>query len=55
MTCMMDRINHGAAYSLRGGVCTNGADEFFDRMRRLTRSPVRLFRLRRLLPYGRPK
>ena len=25
----MDRIDHGAAYSLPGGVYTNGAEEFF--------------------------
>ena len=30
----MDRIDHGAAYSLPGGVYTNGAEEFFSRMRR---------------------
>ena len=30
----MDRIDHGEAYSLPGGVYTNGAEEFFSRMRR---------------------
>ena len=30
----MDRIDHGQAYSLPGGVYTNGAEEFFSRMRR---------------------
>ena len=30
----MERIDHGAAYSLPGGVYTNGAEEFFSRMRR---------------------
>ena len=29
----MDRIDHVAAYSLPGGVCTIGAEEFFSRMR----------------------
>ncbi len=28
------RIDHGQAYSLPGGVYTNGAEEFFSRMRR---------------------
>lgn len=28
------RIDHGQAYSLDGGVYTNGAEEFFSRMRR---------------------
>lgn len=30
----MDRIDHGAAYSLPGGVYTNGAESFFSRLRR---------------------
>ncbi|HME23517.1 MAG TPA: IS1595 family transposase [Acetobacteraceae bacterium] len=30
----MDRIDHSKAYSMPGGVCTNGAEEFFSRMRR---------------------
>ena len=30
----MDRIDHGQAYSLTGGIYTNGAEEFFSRMRR---------------------
>lgn len=30
----MDRIDHGQAYSLGNGVYTNGAEEFFSRMRR---------------------
>jgi hypothetical protein len=30
----MNRIDHGAAYSLPGGIHTNGAEEFFSRMRR---------------------
>jgi transposase-like protein len=30
----MQRIDHGAAYSTPGGVYTNGAEEFFSRMRR---------------------
>src|SRR5262249_4755056 len=30
----VSRIDHGAAYSLPGGVYTNGAEEFFSRMRR---------------------
>ena len=30
----VDRIDHGQAYSLPGGVYTNGAEEFFSRMRR---------------------
>jgi transposase-like protein len=30
----MERIDHGQAYSLPGGVYTNGAEEFFSRMRR---------------------
>ena len=30
----MDRIDHGQAYSMPGGVYTNGAEEFFSRMRR---------------------
>jgi transposase-like protein len=30
----VDRIDHGFAYSLPGGVYSNGAEEFFSRMRR---------------------
>jgi len=30
----MERIDHGQAYSMPGGVYTNGAEEFFSRMRR---------------------
>ena len=30
----MERIDHSAAYSTPGGVYTNGAEEFFSRMRR---------------------
>lgn len=30
----MARIDHGSAYSLPGGVYTNGAEEFFSRLRR---------------------
>jgi transposase-like protein len=30
----MDRIDHGQAYSMVGGVYTNGAEEFFSRLRR---------------------
>ncbi len=30
----MDRIDHGQVYSLPGGIYTNGAEEFFSRMRR---------------------
>jgi transposase-like protein len=30
----LDRIDHGQAYSLPGGIYTNGAEEFFSRMRR---------------------
>jgi hypothetical protein len=30
----VDRIDHGQAYSLGNGVYTNGAEEFFSRMRR---------------------
>jgi transposase-like protein len=30
----MDRIDHGSAYSLGNGIYTNGAEEFFSRMRR---------------------
>ena len=30
----MHRIDHGQAYSMPGGVYTNGAEEFFSRMRR---------------------
>jgi hypothetical protein len=30
----MERIDHSAAYSLTGGIYTNGAEEFFSRMRR---------------------
>jgi hypothetical protein len=30
----MDRIDHSQAYSMAGGVYTNGAEEFFSRMRR---------------------
>lgn len=30
----MDRIDHGQAYSLPGGIYSNGAEEFFSRMRR---------------------
>ena len=30
----MDRIDHSSVYSLPGGVYTNGAEEFFSRMRR---------------------
>jgi transposase-like protein len=30
----MDRIDHGAAYSLPGGIYSNGAESFFSRMRR---------------------
>jgi len=30
----VDRIDHGQAYSLPGGVSSNGAEEFFSRMRR---------------------
>lgn len=30
----VDRIDHGQAYSMPGGVYTNGAEEFFSRMRR---------------------
>ena len=30
----MQRIDHEEAYSLPGGVYTNGAEEFFSRMRR---------------------
>jgi transposase-like protein len=30
----MDRIDHGKAYSMPGGIYTNGAEEFFSRMRR---------------------
>ncbi|MDE2100361.1 MAG: transposase [Patescibacteria group bacterium] len=30
----MERIDHGSAYSLPGGVYTNGAEEFFSRLRR---------------------
>lgn len=30
----MDRIDHAQAYSLPGGVYTNGAEEFFSRLRR---------------------
>jgi hypothetical protein len=30
----VSRIDHGAAYSLPGGVYTNNAEEFFSRMRR---------------------
>jgi transposase-like protein len=30
----MDRIDHGSAYSLAGGIYTNGAESFFSRLRR---------------------
>ena len=30
----MDRIDHGASYSLPGGVYSNGAESFFSRLRR---------------------
>jgi len=30
----VDRIDHGQAYSMAGGVYTNGAEEFFSRLRR---------------------
>ncbi len=30
----MERIDHGQSYSLPGGIYTNGAEEFFSRMRR---------------------
>jgi hypothetical protein len=30
----MDRIDHGQSYSLPGGIYTNGAEEFFSRLRR---------------------
>ena len=30
----MERIDHGQLYSLPGGVYTNGAEEFFSRLRR---------------------
>lgn len=30
----MERIDHGQAYSMPGGVYTNGAEEFFSRLRR---------------------
>lgn len=30
----MNRIDHGTAYKPSGGVYTNGAEEFFSRMRR---------------------
>ena len=29
----MDRIDHGASYSLPGGIYTNGAEGFFSRLR----------------------
>jgi len=30
----MDRIDHGASYSLPGGIYANGAEGFFSRLRR---------------------
>jgi len=30
----MDRIDHGQAYSLPGGIYSNGAESFFSRVRR---------------------
>ena len=30
----LDRIDHGSVYSLPGGIYTNGAEEFFSRLRR---------------------